>query len=1317
MKKYFIIIGIALLLSFSLHLSASTPSKDASSSTKETIENKIQLAENYYLLTLDEGIGTLAQKKSKRFLQESKELLENSSLSEDDKQTYLLQLNTIEKELNDYVSIEYHTLEGYFPLLRYTASSFFFSPEESEVHTLMKNPNFVAVKNATNALVSSLSAPGEVVFNSNPNDSKLEKLSFSIFNNDSDLSSHMDKDVVSVLNDKKLIEDFRKNNITSEISTKLFEAFSGNPLYIVTIDKELSDGDERFYTLNASFYNKDGYSEEKSTSSSAYAVDERSNWIGIIGIHLFFLMLAFAFAYFHERKVEAKTYSMTFIFYLFGRIFPLIIVPTIMAFKPDDDIHVIYSSWWIFVLGVTVFILPIIAIKMFYGKLTNYIPLPDIGGKGELVGFSIAAGTLSFLAVPYIFSFGNTLNFINILAFIMLSISVLFSGYVTGKVLDDNDKMDEKNLIIFIFTSVLIMAAFLHGVSAYLIAASLVALLVAAMVLYLHNNIVKKEIKENNKFAIEEEITSDIECSNIENVDLRDISLNPPYQKFDYYNRVFNHTKTIFDGKSTYSVLKGDGGAGKTATANVLIESIGSELTVKNQPVLFLSSVCERNDGSEVPYSMFHSLLDSTLNMDLFGQREKDEKFDNVVNMASRFMMGPVASFLASDSSGEQKAFSKRDIYIFVKKKFSELSTNSTLIILIDDVQWIDGASKELLKYLMEEYEAGSNHKILFVLTVRDTEEGNQVIGNLHLLESTYSIGFVDRSEQRQLLEKSFCISPSSTQWIVNWASEQNSNKIYPYILVDTVGNLVRSDVFVIENNRFAIKEDFNFDNPPIPDGPQKEIKLFMNNYPQYREVLSFAAMFGKEFTVSNISYGLDISYLETVRMLDAISKEGGLIFDLLDKDDAYQFRSQIILDAVRSNISYSSEGIQSTQVPQAIRHFHALAANSLKNTKKSDHSSKLIMAIANHYYAAGKLYTDEAIDYLLQAASSCRKLFEYDDALEYLNKEDEVLSLTNKNTLKSEALRLLIECDRSNVQGINADKAAIKTLEYIDKYQDCVDELKMAATRACYDSALQNNYSQEWFGKSAEVAEKYLLTSSSKLMQAEGYHFIAISMKPQNEEEKQKQLEYYNQAITLTKDDYPTAYAKIANSLAETLSYGDSESKIRAKNLFTESLLIKENADIKDLPGIARTYGGLGRLAFFSSPPKIEEAREYFQKDLDIAKEINDQRGISQMNSFLGSCCKTEESYEEAIVFYDESIHLENNPFDVHASYDGKFFSLGKLNNQEKVIDTADTYLEVVKKLGTPPPFLAKNIIASLERYSGNKSCQNIIESLKANE
>jgi len=1280
------------------------------------LDDDILKAENYLWLTMDEGSFTKVDKKTLKYIEISNKLLKEMVIP--DKELYEYKIQSLKDQLFALRTVERKSLYGYFPLLKYTVSDFFFMPSDPKIHTLVKNPKYLGVYNAVKSSTNILRQLHQrhVFINSIPYDPEAEEIAFNIFNRTDKLFSRLDKEVVTALGTKTNITHYRDNNITQDIVNKLCDYVGDKSIYLVTIIRNLTENSEYYYTISTTNYGYNGKDNLMSTDAFGYAIDESQAWPIIIFVHFILLLFVVFFALYKAKKISWQESVLPAIFFIVGRVSPWIIIPVLLTFKPSGEAHVLYSFWWVLLLGIAIFIVPIILVKLFYKKVLEYVSLPNISGKGDIIGLSAAAGALAFLIIPYLYIFNGMATLVDIGAFILFSAAILLSGYIMGKALDDNDKMDEKNLIYFAVTSSLLIVAFMHGVSFYLIIASLATIVMSITILVYYEKRREAELLEKNQLSVDNLVTEASECESIKNIDLKERIQNPPYQHFDYFKTIMEVAKDIYENKVTRVALKGDAGSGKTATAKVLIDTIGKEITDNGETVLLLSSACEKHDGNEVAYQMFYKLLDSTLNVDLFGQRQKDEKFDKVVSMASSFLMGPIASFLSPSEESGANPFSKKDIYVFVKNKFIELSKNSTLIVLIDDLQWIDSASKELLQYLMGEFSRGSDYKILFVFTVRATEEGVTVLNQLALTDDTHSIGFIEKNEQRILLESSFCLSSDSSKWIVDWSSEQNSDRIYPYILVDAVGNLYRTNALKVKENRFSIKDDFDFVNPPIPDGPRKEVESFMSNHPKYLELLSLASIYGKEFRVSYLSEALGISYLECVRNLDEISVEGGLLFDVLDKDDIYQFRSQMIMDAVRAYIGYSNEGIESIHVPQSIRHFHALAANAIEQCNQEHTSATQIMEIANHYYAAGKLYANKAVEYTLRAAEACRKMFQYDEALQYLTKTDEVLKLTNTHSEESTKLRLLVECDKSSVEGIGADKAAEKVLAYIEENPEANDELKFAATRACYDAALQNGYDQDWFAKSAKAAEQYLLSSESELMQAEGHHFIAICMKPQTEEEKTEQLEHFNKAIALTKNKYPNAYAKIANSMAEALSYGNEEDKKKAKSLFLESLQIKENADIKDLPGIARTYGGLGRLAFFAAPPNIDEAKEYFQKDLEIAKEISDQRGISQMNSFLGSCYKAEGAYEDAIKYYDASIKMKNNPFDLHASYEGKLYALEKSDNADGLIKTANQYLVVIEEYGKPAEFIAKNIITTLEKCN-DEICKKIVERLKSNE
>ena len=127
------------------------------------------------------------------------------------------------------------------------------------------------------------------------------------------------------------------------------------------------------------------------------------------------------------------------------------------------------------------------------------------------------------------------------------------------------------------------------------------------------------------------------------------------------------------------------------------------------------------------------------------------------------------------------------------------------------------------------------------------------------------------------------------------------------------------------------------------------------------------------------------------------------------------------------------------------------------------------------------------------------------------------------------------------------------------------------------------------------------------------------------------------------------------------------------------ESIKIKESLPIKDLPGLARAYGGLGRLYLFKDPCNCEQAILYFNKDLEISKELNDTFGVSNMYSLLGMAYRLKKDCKQANEYYEKSLKLEHNKIDVFASI------FGKIACGSDEIDRAKKY---IKKYGEPPIF-----------------------------
>lgn len=113
----------------------------------------------------------------------------------------------------------------------------------------------------------------------------------------------------------------------------------------------------------------------------------------------------------------------------------------------------------------------------------------------------------------------------------------------------------------------------------------------------------------------------------------------------------------------------------------------------------------------------------------------------------------------------------------------------------------------------------------------------------------------------------------------------------------------------------------------------------------------------------------------------------------------------------------------------------------------------------------------------------------------------------------------------------------------------------------------------------------------------AEGYHYLGVSL---GRQEKPEAIEYLDRALEIARQRTKQPYqeAKILNTLAETHVRFNRWSE--AVTAFEGSETIKRR--LGDEPGLAMTYGGLGRLYHRQWRAKL--AVEYYQKDLDILRK-----------------------------------------------------------------------------------------------------------------
>jgi hypothetical protein len=680
---------------------------------------------------------------------------------------------------------------------------------------------------------------------------------------------------------------------------------------------------------------------------------------------------------------------------------------------------------------------------------------------------------------------------------------------------------------------------------------------------------------------------------------------------------------------------------------------------LKNNKTIILYTSCLKNSSS---YDSFNDLVGSLLEVDLFGKREANQALTKTIEMASNILLGPISSFMEGKNT---QNFSREDIFYTIKNKFIDLLKQFQLIIALDDIQWIDNASKDLLVDVLKEL----NHYENLIFIATSTNKNENIINsekiNLIPIKKEDIFNYLNN----------YPFSMEIKEWIVNWIEDDN---IYIPQVIDLISYLYRNELIEEKNNLYYFSSKFNKNKIILPDTLKENIETILNKYPHYKKYLEIATVIGKEFDIRVIANILNKSIIDTVILFNRIKENTNLIDDVFNKDYIYTFKSQKIVNILKNIIDYEEYPIFEPKLSQLYRTLNYEIAKNITILKYKE------TTIANYYYLSGMSHMKEVIDAQLIACDMSKNVYDFNEAYKFLDRAKKLIIYENSLEKEVKEKEFLLKADENFIKGILDIDFANKLFNYIQK-NIISDELKIATARTCYDCG---RIDRDFYNKCYEISIKFLINSQNSLTKAEGYHFAALSL-DNNPENKSKKIEFFSKAMELAKEN-EILLSKISNSYAGFLSFGNKEEKQKAKELFLLSKEIKENLPIKDLPGLARTYGGLGRLALFNNPCNCDEAIEYFNKDLEISLELNDEFGISNMYSLLGMTYRLKGNCKKAIEYYNKSLEMKHNKIDIFASI------FGKIACGSNEIEHAK---EFIKEYGEPPVFTYQFLDESIKR------------------
>lgn len=743
-------------------------------------------------------------------------------------------------------------------------------------------------------------------------------------------------------------------------------------------------------------------------------------------------------------------------------------------------------------------------------------------------------------------------------------------------------------------------------------------------------------------------------------------------------------------------LIEGDEGSGKSSLVRTFLSKI---LNKKDHTV----AASECNDKENLnPYAPFKELL-IQLNAGGLANKKDDKinKLKEFISEAGTSWIGliPIVGNFASTGISTYQAYKKtysesettniegeQDIYRIFENEFRRLAKDKTVVIFIDDLQWADASSLNLI-FALGKVIRSNPFKVLLIGSFRPNEikagrnkisetgnvvnmrhpfsdklnelrnyckQENHIIKNSNWLIEILVKPFTSK-EIRILINHKF---PNNNFDDEFFNSIENLTDGQPLYVVEILDYLVRNGIISTNENSF-ISDKIKINELPVSlNGVISEKVERLNK--DLKKVLSYASVNGEEFSVQVIEKILKIDELDLLDYLQELRQK----HDLLEAEEPkrvkhlfmelYSFTQTLVQKYLYENMDnarrralhrhvastikelYGEEFIENNKALKDKYNLHIQIGQglidgvnlSLVTNENSENNEK--QPDPNEFLNASKTE--------IQNAENSYEQYAMDECFDFVNKSLAFLSKIEDSNKE----KLILKFDTNLIK--------CKALLWQGHYQESFDTSKTLIE-------LSNNISDEKYAAEANLASGM---AKSKL----GYGKEAIS--------------FFNNATNYyeTTDNYSSlwkSYYEAANTKIDIADYN------KAFNLLEKALLLSEKISDKSIKG--RTLLSLGACSsykwledaivmnYFNEALEIFEncknnyyigktfskiglennakgnhdlAEEFLNKALTIAQEQNDTVNISNYNNNLALIYSNKKEHDKAIEFYKKTLLID---------------------------------------------------------------------------
>lgn len=466
--------------------------------------------------------------------------------------------------------------------------------------------------------------------------------------------------------------------------------------------------------------------------------------------------------------------------------------------------------------------------------------------------------------------------------------------------------------------------------------------------------------------------------------------------------------------------IKGDFGTGKTA----LISKVVLNLTqIQSRPILPIYTQCQKErqyDGWLAFISLFKSIIIKTIKNKSFTRKQIAQYLSNNCLAWLKLAEPEFGSVIGNPK------FSQDVIHSQFLKFLKKVGSDQTLVLIIDDLQWADKSSLNLLSYLTQE---NVSSPLLILTAFRpeglefgpNAEELRKMRRKLLLVKNYTDIDLSPGINVEDYIQNRYQNNKFPTDLIRKIEHFSDGQALY----LDQLFTLWEQKSYIYydeEKNHWALVDATNA--PSIPESIEEVLNERLNEMKDdYRDILRIASIEGEEFTVQVVSKLIKREEDDLILDLPKLGAESRFIVEEGPQDidvmtfDFYKFTHRFFREYIYNRLGSEAQR----------RRFHREVADYLEGLELN--KQPLAGMLAYHYSEAHE--PSKRMIYTKLAAKQAYENGKWGEAIDWSKEMLKLVSEKKKQHLQ-DAVDVIVIWEKASENSGSLDGLSSIIDEYI---------------------------------------------------------------------------------------------------------------------------------------------------------------------------------------------------------------------------------------------------------------------------------------------